>query len=150
MVADHEIRRAVPEDATAATALVVEAYSKYVVKIGRPPLPMLEDYAGIIRSRVVWVLIDESRMAGVLVLKDRHDHLLLDNVAVSPAFQGKGLGKALLVYAEQRARERGYTEIRLYTNEAMVENIALYTRIGYRETHREQEDYRRVFMSKAL
>jgi hypothetical protein len=42
-------------------------------------------------------------------------------------------------------------EIRLYTNEAMTENLDYYPRRGYRETHRATQDgYQRVFFSKAL
>jgi hypothetical protein len=45
----------------------------------------------------------------------------------------------------------GLPEIRLYTNEAMTENLGYYPRRGYRETHRAtQNGYRRVFFSKVL
>jgi hypothetical protein len=41
--------------------------------------------------------------------------------------------------------------VRLYTNEAMTENIALYSRIGFMETHRaEERGLRRVYMIKTL
>ena len=41
--------------------------------------------------------------------------------------------------------------MRLYTQEIMTENIALYTRVGYRETHRAVEQgLPRVFMRKDL
>ena len=43
------------------------------------------------------------------------------------------------------------SELRLYTHELMVENIALYQRLGYREVERRQEDgFRRVFMRKPI
>jgi hypothetical protein len=45
----------------------------------------------------------------------------------------------------------GLPEVRLYTNEAMTENLDYYPRRGYRETHRAtQNGYRRVFFSKIL
>lgn len=45
--------------------------------------------------------------------------------------------------AEDRAR--------LYTNEAMTENLAFYQRQGYIETHRGVQDgYHRVFLVKAV
>jgi hypothetical protein len=57
----------------------------------------------------------------------------------------------LLDFAERHALDVGYPSIRLYTNEAMSENIALYTRRGYVETHRVEENgLRRVHMSKSL
>jgi hypothetical protein len=42
-------------------------------------------------------------------------------------------------------------EIRLYTNEAMTENLAYYPRRGYTETHRAAEDgFNRVFFRKPV
>jgi ribosomal protein S18 acetylase RimI-like enzyme len=93
----------------------------------------------------------DGTLSGVLVLQPQPDHLYLDNIALTPQVQGKGYGKQLLLFTEAFARERGLTEIRLVTNEAMVENIALYTRRGFVETERKDEyGYRRVHMRKTL
>jgi ribosomal protein S18 acetylase RimI-like enzyme len=55
------------------------------------------------------------------------------------------------MFAERSARDAGYKSIRLYTHEKMTQNIALYSRIGYVETHRgEEKGLRRVYMIKAL
>jgi GNAT superfamily N-acetyltransferase len=51
-------------------------------------------------------------------------YLLLDNVAVLPAAQGRGIGARLLALADEQARSLGLGEIRLYTNEAITENLA--------------------------
>lgn len=76
---------------------------------------------------------------------------MLDNVAVAPEAQGRGLGRELLAFAEQRASDAGFREIRLYTNEAMTKNIDLYERFGYVETHRAVErGLRLVYMLKGL
>jgi ribosomal protein S18 acetylase RimI-like enzyme len=57
----------------------------------------------------------------------------------------------LLAFAEEEARRCGLPEIRLYTNEAMTENIAYYPRRGYTETHRARDEgFSRVFFRKAL
>jgi ribosomal protein S18 acetylase RimI-like enzyme len=45
---------------------------------------------------------------GVLVLAETGEGFLLDNVAVSPQTQGRGIGKKLLEFAEQRAQAKGY------------------------------------------
>jgi GNAT superfamily N-acetyltransferase len=150
MTPNAEIRKANPTEAPAISEIVNAAYEKYVPRIGRPPQPMLEDYSALIRENVVWVLAKGTDVIGVLVLKEEADHFLLDNVALREDMQGQGFGKRLLEYAERMAKERGYNEIRLYTNEKMTENIDLYKKIGYRETHREAATYRRVFMSKLL
>jgi len=145
------IRLAGIEDRPAVEAVVEAAYAHYVPRIGRKPGPMLDDYAGLIRAGRVHVLEDETAIVGVLVLIPEAGTLLLDNVAILPDAQGLGHGRKLLQFAEQSARDAGYGSIRLYTNEAMTENIALYSRIGYIETHRaEEKGLRRVNMTKRL
>jgi ribosomal protein S18 acetylase RimI-like enzyme len=112
---------------------------------------MLEDYAARVLEGVVWVLDEGSVIAGIIVLLPATDYLLLDNIAVSPARQGLGLGRRLLAFAEAEALRRGYPEIRLYTHQTMVESQRLYASIGYEETGRGTEaGYDRVFMRKQL
>jgi hypothetical protein len=56
-----------------------------------------------------------------------------------------------MALAEERARSLRLPEVRLYTNEAMTENLAYYPRHGYTETHRGQQDgFHRVFFRKRL
>ena len=145
------IRPATLEDIAQIEAIVEAAYSPYIERIGRKPAPMLDDYASQVLARRVHVLADEKHLSGFVVLIDTENYLLLDNVAVSPALKGQGLGRQLLDFAERHALEAGYSSIRLYTNEAMSENLALYARRGFVETHRVEENgLRRVHMSKSL
>jgi GNAT superfamily N-acetyltransferase len=70
---------------------------------------------------------------------------------VAPDAQGHGYGRLLLERAERDAAEGGLAEVRLYTNEAMTENLTFYPRHEYRETGRAVEDgFRRVYFSKAV
>jgi ribosomal protein S18 acetylase RimI-like enzyme len=145
------IRLAGPGDLAAVEALVEAAYARYIPRIGRRPGPMLDDYAALIAGRRVHVLCDEGGTAGILVLIPEEHAMLVDNVAVRPDAQGRGYGRALMDFAEREARARGLRTIRLYTNEAMTENIALYERLGFVETHRADENgFRRVYMTKLL
>jgi GNAT superfamily N-acetyltransferase len=146
------IRRATPEDRAAVEAIVADAYSVYVGRIGKPPGPMLDDYAGLIEDGAVSVFAaPDGGLAGVIVLLPVSDHLLLDNVAVRPERRGEGIGRRLIAFAESEARRLGYRELRLCTHEKMSENIALYLRLGFAETGRgPQAGYDRVFMTKRL
>jgi ribosomal protein S18 acetylase RimI-like enzyme len=147
----HRIRLAGMPDLAAIEALVRAAYAPYVPRIGREPAPMQDDYAALIRQGQVHILDSDGQVSGVLVLIPERDAMLLDNIAVLLRAQGQGFGRMLLVFAERAAREAGFRAIRLYTNEAMTENIALYSRIGYTETHRgEEKGLRRVYMRKPL
>jgi GNAT superfamily N-acetyltransferase len=138
-------------DLQAVEDIVRTAYSRYVARIGREPGPMRDDYRLLIAERRVSVIEHEGCVQGILVLIPQTDAMLLDNVAVAPAAQGLGLGRKLLEFAEQAAVASGFRSIRLYTNEAMTENIALYSRAGYAETHRVEENgLKRVYMVKPL
>ena len=100
--------------------------------------------SGCWKTRVRWQRI--------LVLEDAEGGaLLLDNLAVAPNAQGKGHGRTLVAFAEAEARRRGHAEIRLYTHVLMAENLAIYGRLGFAETHRVTEKgYDRVYMMKRL
>jgi len=145
------IQSASAADAAAIHAIVDAAYRCYIPRIGKPPGPMLDDYAKRIASGQVWILVSAGDIVGILVLEETPDGLLLDNIAVPPDQQGKGHGRMLLEFAEAEATRRGRNEIRLYTNALMTENIALYRRIGYVETSRVTEKgFDRVYMTKRL
>lgn len=131
------LRRAGPADVEEVRDLVSAAYGHYIPVIGRTPIPMLTDYHDAIRAHEVWILDDEGTIVGALELDPRPDHLWLENVAVLPSHQGRGLGRLLIAHAESIARERGLPEIRLLTNERYLANIAMYERRGYVETHRQ-------------
>jgi GNAT superfamily N-acetyltransferase len=90
------------------------------------PGPMTQDYANVIGERNV-------------------------TVAVHPSRRGKGLGRALLQFAEAEAVRSGFDPIHLYTHEKMTENLALYSRVGYVEyDRRSQGSFSLVYMRKGL
>ena len=132
-------------------ALVDAAYRHYIERIGRPPGPMTDDYTQVIRDRQVTVAEEDGEIVGIVAIGPTDDGFAIDNVAVHPAHQGTGLGRALLQYAEAEARRAGFDSIYLYTHEKMTENQALYARCGYVEYERRAEHgFSRVFMRKSL
>lgn len=139
-------------DGPALTALARAAYGRYVPVIGREPVPMAKDWATLFDSHEIWTVEHESgALAGSLALEVHGDHVLIWSVAVDPARQGGGIGRRLMAFAEQRARELGRSELRLFTNELMAGNVARYLRLGYVETWRERmADRVLVHMSKRL
>ncbi len=127
-----ELRQAVAADAAAIRDLTRSAYAKWVPLIGREPKPMTADYATAVQRHRFDLLYAEGTLAALIETIREADHLLVENVAVSPAFQGRGFGRRLMVHAEELATSSGFGEIRLYTNQRFAENIELYRRLGYR------------------
>jgi GNAT superfamily N-acetyltransferase len=109
---------------------------------------MLEDLGEAMGRSEVYVTDGRD---GLVVLVPRPDHLLVRDVAVAPERRGHGVGALLMRFAELRAAELGLAELRLFTNEAMWENLRRYPELGYEETGRgEQDGYGRVFFRKRL
>jgi GNAT superfamily N-acetyltransferase len=149
------VRRARPDEADAVGALVETAFARHIAAVGCRPAPMDDDHAARIAAGEQYVSdADDGRGGGLassIVLVDAGDHLVVNNVAVSPACQGRGLGRALLAFAEDEARRRGYGEVRLHTNAAMADNLVMYPRLGYTEVAREtQGGFHRVLFVKAV
>lgn len=144
------LRLASQSDREGVVACVTAAYAHYVERIGREPAPMAADYRALIARRRVYVL-ESDRVIGVLVLHVAYPVLWIDNVAVAPRHQGRGLGRQLLEFAELHARSAGIDTLQLYTNALMTENVALYTHLGYQEYERRtQHGFHRVFLRKSL
>jgi GNAT superfamily N-acetyltransferase len=57
----------------------------------------------------------------------------IKRVWVDPAARGQGLARRLIGELEARAREAGAPAVRLDTNRALTEAVAMYGRLGYRE-----------------
>ena len=108
------VRRADLSDAAAVQRISADAYTRaYQAICGFVPKPALEDYRPRIQGGEVWILETDGHPAGVAVLEERSDHLLVYSIAVTPSDQRKGLGAALLRFADERAtadrRERPST-----------------------------------------
>ncbi len=143
------MRKATPADLPVIRDIVTAAYARYLDRMDRPPAPMLADYAAEVESGHLWVAGEPA--TGLIELIENADSLHVANVAVHPSAQGTGLGRRLMEFAEEQARQRGLTRLDLYTNEVMTENQAIYARLGYRETARRLEDgYRRIYLEKHL
>jgi ribosomal protein S18 acetylase RimI-like enzyme len=143
------LRRATATDLPAIKALIDAAYSRYLTRMDKPPGPMLRDYGPSVEAGTTWVT--DSPITAVLTLCPGDDHLLIENIAVHPGAQGRGIGRALMSFAEQEAARRGLTRMALVTHEVMTENQAIYARLGYAEVERRAEDgYRRIYMEKRL
>ncbi|MGP4095686.1 GNAT family N-acetyltransferase [Nonomuraea sp. KM90] len=142
------MRLAEQSDVVAVERLVRDAYTAWIEVIGMRPLPMEADYAALVAAGRVHVT---DGLEGLVVLVPEDGVLLVENVAVRPELHGKGIGRALMAYAEDEARRLGLRALRLYTNVRMAANIALYESLGYVETGREGIEGRAaVLMRKEL
>ena len=149
--ADHPgtLRQATAADLPSVRSVIAAAYHRYLGRMDKPPAPLLRDYSRAIDAGTLWVT--GSPVVGLISLTRVDDMILIENVAVRPDQQGRGLGRRLMDFAEHQARDGRIRRLALYTNELMTENQAIYAHLGYRTTARRTEDgYRRVYMEKIL
>jgi len=127
------------------------AYSIYIERMGKKPAPMLSDYSKLIEKNVVYIATNSEEFMGLVVFFPKGNCLLIENVAVHPDFQGRGIGRKLIEFAVNFAKKASLQEVHLYTNELMTENIRYYLGFGFVEVERRLEDgYKRVYFVKPL
>ena len=147
-------RLAGPDDLDFVRDTTWAAYEGYLPILGAMPLPVEADHPAAIAAGQVWLVRDGDADAGLMVLEAAADHLMIESLALLPAHQGRGLGRWMLAFAEQRARGLGLPELRLYTNALMARNLVLYAQAGFVETGRRpiphRPDFIRVYMARAL
>lgn len=146
------IRQATADDEAQIRECAEQAYARYVPLIGKKPAPMLADYAAQIADGDVFVATDGlDGLQGFIVFYAEENHVLLENIAVFPSAAGRGVGKKLINFCENAARERGLPAVHLYTNEKMTENLSIYPKLGYAEVARRTQDgFNRVYFEKVL
>ena len=98
---------------------------------------MAADYDVAVREHWIDVAEEDGDLLALIEMIPQKDHLWIQNVAVASSRQGRGFGKALLLHAEEAARQAGLKTIRLNTNLAFAANLTFYRHLGFAEAERE-------------
>ncbi|MFE6093308.1 GNAT family N-acetyltransferase [Streptomyces massasporeus] len=95
-----------------------------------PALDVLERYR---RAGRCWVAVDERDLSAAYLLAEPVDGALhIEQVSVHPRAARRGVGRALLAHAADRAREEGLTALTLTTFTEVPWNAPYYARLGFR------------------
>jgi ribosomal-protein-alanine acetyltransferase len=90
---------------------------------------------------VVLVARDGKRVAGFAVMEFLENRAHLSLMAVDGAFQGHGVGRALLRWLEETARTAGTFLIHLEVRAGNVDARKFYERVGFIEAGRRRRYY---------
>lgn len=74
--------------------------------------------------------LDDKLIGGLLLAPVNDNEIRMMQVAVDTKYQGEGVGKDLVKYAEKRAKEAGYNKIIMH---AMLSVVNFYEKMGYRQ-----------------
>jgi GNAT superfamily N-acetyltransferase len=109
--------------------------------------------AAMVRPRGTFLLADADGLpVGCVGLKGSGGPVAeIKRLWINPAARGLGLAKRLMQAAETAARDLGIRTLRLDTNSALPEALALYRKSGWVEIDRFNDDpYPDLFFEKAL
>ncbi len=97
-----------------------------------PSRNMVEEY---VKRGECYTAESDNQVIGVYVLlQPRPETVELVNVAVAEHYQGRGIGKQLVIHAVQTAKEKGYRTIEVGTGNSSIGQLALYQKCGFRIT----------------
>ena len=87
--------------------------------IGKLPAPINAYFSGHVLKGTVFIAQSEKKQGFVLryaIVLQRDGEWLLDNIAVSPEAQGRGVGSALIAACETFLQKLGRQRYHVYTN----------------------------------
>jgi ribosomal protein S18 acetylase RimI-like enzyme len=129
-----------PHDWAGVLGLIRRAFAGMEGRID-PPSSMhrltVEDVAEQARTGEVWVI---PPLKACMFLTVKPGRLYLGKLAVDPELQGRGLARQMVATAEQRARDLGLPVLELETRVELVENHAVFQRLGFVETGRKAHE----------
>jgi ribosomal protein S18 acetylase RimI-like enzyme len=149
------VRRYIPDDNEAVQHLHILALESAHVYFGDgyhdEDLDDIETVYLADRGEFLVVLYQEKFIAMGALRPQPDGSGEIKRMRVHPDFQGHGIGSMLLARLEERARELGYTLLRLDTSTRQHAAYHLYQKHGYQETHREKRLHvELIFMEKKL
>jgi GNAT superfamily N-acetyltransferase len=142
------IRAATPKDSDRLGKCMQMAYAVYHERMDGIRLPPMDvDYAAEIQSYPAWIVESDKNVIGGLIMVFDKFKASIANIAVDPGYQGYGIGRALLEFAESKAHENDCSELHLTTHVLLHENISLYQHLGWEEI---ASTSTKIFMRKKI
>ncbi len=81
------------------------------------------------KNEILVAAFEEEKMLGCCMLvKETEKHCRLRQMAVLNNLQGKGIGRALMIFAENIARDRGFKKLTMHARKTA---LGFYERLGY-------------------
>ena len=94
-----------------------------------PSKEMVDQY---IQMSTIYEVLNQNLLVGILVLMENsNEEVEIKNIAIDPAYQGKGLGKNLIHFGINESKKLGYSRISICTGNSSTHQLALYKKCGF-------------------
>jgi GNAT superfamily N-acetyltransferase len=143
---DFQIRGALPKEADLLSQIAFAAkahwgYPARWMELWKPQLTFGPEY---FEQNESWIAETNGSPIAFYTLLQKEGSAWLENLFVSPAFIGQGVGKKLFLHAAELSRQRNFQRMRL---EADPNAVGFYEKMGMHrigERHSEVEGHQRA------
>jgi putative acetyltransferase len=128
-------RIATPADIPAMTAIIAETFDEYGwIFVMEDELPDFVDYPAAYAhtpNRLHAMTDASGAVVGCIALKVGYEGAYLSRVYLKRSERGRGLGKAMVRFILDLAREDGHRHVHLWTDTRFTTAHGLYERMGF-------------------
>ena len=113
-----------------------------------PSIEIINDY--INRGNCYVAYANNNIVGSFVIIRTRPLTLELANVSVKEAYQGKGIGKRLILSAIELAKNENAKVLELGTGNSSINQLALYQKCGFRIVGVDRDFFRRHYKEKII
>ncbi|GIN72680.1 putative N-acetyltransferase YvbK [Bacillus sp. J14TS2] len=129
---------------------------RMLMKHEKPPMSLLllaDPSRKVVESYLqrgqCFIAQEKEQIIGVYVLlATRPETIELVNLAVDEGYQGRGIGKKLVLHAIAEANRLGFKTIEVGTGNSSIDQLALYQKCGFRITGIDKDFFLRHYSEK--
>lgn len=99
--------------------------------IADAPVISAEEHQEYVAAGMSWLALADDRPIGFLLAQAQGSSLFIAEISLDLAWQGKGVGRRLIEYVSQQARERSFTALTLTTFRDVPWNAPFYAHLGF-------------------
>jgi len=132
------------EYAESFKALSLEWLEKYVEVEPRDIETFEHPYEVVLHDGgMIWFALADGKPVGTVgILREKSGEWELVKLAVTEAYQGRGIGRLLIETVLQYAKKIGLSKITLFTNSKLKPAIHLYQQVGFQNIALSGESYK--------
>jgi GNAT superfamily N-acetyltransferase len=139
-----DVRPATVADRAVVVKVLQRAFADYDGRLQPQPGALGETEASVrahLKKGAIALAFIAGEPVGVMFIERKEDALFLSRVSVVPEKRGSGITARMVAMAESEARRQEVHALTLRVREVLAQYIALFQRLGFRETGRHGHEH---------